>query len=220
MDTRHRILDEALTLFSEKGYANVFVADIAERVGIKAPSLYKHYKNKQAIFDAIIEEMNKRFLEQAGTLQINGVEAGVDAEIYKNISEEQLISIGNNLFLYFLHDDYTRRFRKMLTIEQFHDKDLADTYMKQYVDDPLSYQGMLFGLMVSAGVLQAENVEIMTLHFYAPIYLLLTICDRDPEREAEALKTMEEHIRQFNRLYARDEKIIQDNKKKSRGKSK
>jgi hypothetical protein len=144
----------------------------------------------------------------------------VDAEIYKHISEEQLITLGNNLFLYFLHDDYTRRFRKMLTIEQFHDKKLADVYMKQYVDDPLSYQGMLFGLMVSAGVLQAENVEIMTLHFYAPIYMLLTICDREPEREAEALKTMEAHIRQFNRLYARDEKVIQENKKKSRRKVK
>ncbi|MCR4717345.1 MAG: TetR/AcrR family transcriptional regulator, partial [Lachnospiraceae bacterium] len=55
MNTKQRILDEALTLFSEKGYANVFVNDIAERVGIKAPSLYKHYKNKQAIFDAIID---------------------------------------------------------------------------------------------------------------------------------------------------------------------
>ena len=43
MDTKSRILDEALTLFSEKGYANVFVSEIAERVGIKAPSLYKHY---------------------------------------------------------------------------------------------------------------------------------------------------------------------------------
>ena len=108
----------------------------------------------------------------------------------------------------------------MLTIEQFHDKKLADVYMKQYVDDPLSYQGMLLGLMVSAGVLQAENVEIMTLHFYAPIYMLLTICDREPEREAEALKTMEAHIRQFNRLYARDEEVVQDNKKKSRRKIK
>ena len=49
MDTKQRILDEALTLFSEKGYANVFVGDIAERVGIKAPSLYKHYKSKKAI---------------------------------------------------------------------------------------------------------------------------------------------------------------------------
>jgi len=212
MDTKQRILDEALTLFSEKGYANVFVADIAEKVGIKAPSLYKHYKNKQAIFDAIIEEMNRRFLEEAGNLQINGADATEDAEIYKHISEEQLITLGNNLFLYFLHDDYTRRFRKMLTIEQFHDKKLATAYMKQYVDDPLSYQEILLALMVSAGVLQTENVEIMTLHFYAPIYMLLTICDREPEREKEALKKLEAHIRQFNRLYARNEEIIQDNK--------
>ena len=206
MDTKHRILDEALTLFSEKGYANVYVADIAERVGIKAPSLYKHYKNKQAIFDAIIEEMNRRFLEEAGALRINGADAVADAEIYKHISEEQLIALGKNLFLYFLHDDYTGRFRKMLTIEQFHDKTLAAAYMKRYVDDPLSYQGMLLGLMASSGVLQTENVEIMTLHFYAPIYMLLTICDREPKREKQALKTLEAHIRQFNSLYSRDAK--------------
>ena len=203
MDTKHRILDEALTLFSQKGYANVYVGEIAERVGIKAPSLYKHYKNKQAIFDAIIEEMNRRFVEQAGSLQISGTDASVDAEIYKQISEEQLIDLGKNLFLYFLHDDYTRRFRKMLTIEQFHDKKLADAYMKQYVDDPLSYQGMLLGMMSAAGVLQTDNVEIMTLHFYAPIYMLLTVCDREPKREKEALKTLEAHIREFNRLYGR-----------------
>ncbi len=209
MDTKHRILDEALTLFSEKGYANVFVADIAERVGIKAPSLYKHYKSKQAIFNAIVEEMNRRFSEEAGALRIDGTNAAADAEIYKHISEDELIALGNNLFLYFLHDDYTKRFRKMLTIEQFHDKKLADVYTKKYVDDPLSYQGMLLGLMVTAGVLQTEDVNIMTLHFYAPIYMLLTICDREPEREAEALKTMEAHIRQFNRIYARDEELIQ-----------
>ena len=71
MNTKERILDEALTLFSEKGYANVFVGDIAERVGIKAPSLYKHYKSKRAIFDAIIEEMNRRFDEQAKAMNIN-----------------------------------------------------------------------------------------------------------------------------------------------------
>ena len=216
MDTKKKILDEALTLFSEKGYANVYVADIAERVGIKAPSLYKHYKNKQAIFDAIIQEMNRRFLEEAGALQINGANAEIDAEIYKHISEEQLITLGNNLFLYFLHDDYTRRFRKMLTIEQFHDENLAAAYMKQYVDEPLSYQGMLFGLMVSSGVLQTENVEIMTLHFYAPIYMLLTICDREPDREKEALKTLEAHIRQFNKLYARNDNPAKDKKKRSR----
>ncbi len=204
MNTKEKILDEALTLFSEKGYANVFVGDIADRVGIKAPSLYKHYKNKKAIFDAIIDEMNRRFTEQAKALQINGTDAAADAEIYRNLSEDKLLKLGRELFLYYLHDDYTRRFRKMLTIEQFHDKELAKVYSKLYVDDPLSYQGMLLGLMVSAGVLKTDNVDIMTLHFYAPIYYLLTICDREPEREEQSLKMLDEHIRQFDRLYGRE----------------
>ena len=203
MNTKERILDEALTLFSEKGYANVFVGDIADRVGIKAPSLYKHYKSKRAIFDAIIDEMNRRFEEQAKSLQITGTDASADAGVYKEISEDRLLKTGRDLFLYFLHDDYTRKFRKMLTLEQFHDAELARIYSKLYVDDPLSYQGMLFGFMVTSGVLKTDNVQIMTLHFYAPIYYLLTICDRESDREPEALKLLDDHIRQFDKLYGR-----------------
>ena len=204
MNTKEKIIDEALTLFSEKGYANVFVGDIADRVGIKAPSLYKHYKNKKAIFEAIIEEMNRRFEEQAKAMQINGTDAAADAGIYKNLSEDQLIKLGREFFLYYLHDDYNRKFRKMLTLEQFHDPDLAKMYSKLYVDDPLSYQGMLFGFMVMAGVLQTDNVRVMTLHFYSPIYFMLTICDREPGREPEMLKLLDEHIKQFDRLYGRN----------------
>ena len=203
MDTKQRILDEALTLFSEKGYANVFVGDIADAVGIKAPSLYKHYKSKKAIFDAIIDLMNNRFAEQAKAMNISGNDASVDASIYKSLSEDQLLKLGREFFLYYLHDDYNRKFRKMLTLEQFHDSDLAKVYSKLYVDDPLSYQGMLFGFMVTAGVLKTDNVQIMTLHFYAPIYYLLTICDREPEREPEILKLLDEHIKQFDHLYGR-----------------
>lgn len=204
MDTKQRILDEALTLFSEKGFANVFVNEIAERVGIKAPSLYKHYKSKQAIFDAIIDEMNRRFEQQAQALSINGTDPVADAEIYKNLDEDHLVKLGNDLFRYYLHDSYTRRFRKMLTLAQFQDKELAKVYSQQYFDMPLSYQGMLLGLMVAQGLLAADNVPIMTLHFYAPIYLLLTVCDREPEREQEALKLIDDHIRQFDKLYGRN----------------
>jgi hypothetical protein len=91
----------------------------------------------------------------------------------------------------------------MLTLEQFHVKELAKAYSKLYVDDPLSYQGMLFGFMAKAGVLQTDNVQVMTLHFYAPIYYMLTICDREPDREPEMLKLLDEHIKQFDRIYGR-----------------
>ena len=203
MGTKQRILDEALTLFSEKGYANVFVGEIAQRVGIKAPSLYKHYKSKQAIFDAIIEEMHLRFLEQAKQLHIQVDDPLKDAEIYKNLSEDRLVKLGLDLFGYELHDDYSRRFRKMLTIEQFHNRELAEAYMNHYVDDPLRYHGALLGLIAERGILQTDDVETMTLQCYAPFYMMITVCDRDPDREPDAIRMLENHIRQFNRLYGR-----------------
>lgn len=63
---------------------------------------------------------------------------------------------------------------------------------------------MLFGLLGQQGVLKSDNIPIMTLHFYAPIYTLLTVCDRDPSREEECLKLLEEHIKKFDELYGRD----------------
>ena len=206
MNTKERILDEALTLFSEKGYANVFVGEIAERVGIKAPSLYKHFKSKQDIFDGIIATMQRRFLDAAQRLKISGNDSVKDAAIYRRLSEKQLVKLGTELFEYQLHDDYIKRIRKMLTLEQFRNPELAKIYMDQYVDDPLRYHGVLIGTMVGEDGLSKENVEIMTIQFYAPFYMYLTICDRDSSREAEAIKLLQEHIRQFHRIYGRKEK--------------
>ena len=51
MTTRDRILNEALTLFAENGYDGTSVEEIAEKVGIKAPSLYNHFKGKEDILN-------------------------------------------------------------------------------------------------------------------------------------------------------------------------
>ena len=51
-NTKEKILLSALELFSTKGYEGTSVRDLARAVGIRESSLYKHFKNKQAIFDA------------------------------------------------------------------------------------------------------------------------------------------------------------------------
>lgn len=202
MNTKKRILDEALTLFAEKGYANVYVGEIAEAVGIKAPSLYKHYKSKQDIFNAILEEMKENYETQARALGMNGEDAFADMDFFQNLSEDGLVKAGLQLFSYFLHDEYVSRFRKMLTIEQFHDSELATLCTKQYVDGPLAYQTTLFQMLCGEkGILRKEKPDIMALQFYAPIYLLLTMCDREPAREEEAMVYLERHIGQFQRIY-------------------
>lgn len=201
MDTKKKILDVALTLFSEKGYGNVFVSQIAEGVGIKAPSLYKHYKSKQDIFEAILEEMRNRYDAQTSQMNFTGSDIGTDAEVFQSISEETLVQMGKGLFHFFLHDEYECKFRKMLTLEQFADKELAQLFSKQYFNEPMLYQSGVLQMMILQGKMKAEDANVMALQFYAPIHLLLTVCDREPAREQEALEMLEKHIRQFNRMY-------------------
>ena len=53
---RDDILRAALKLFTEKGYFNTSLADIAEASGAKtAAGIYKHFKNKQEIASALYE---------------------------------------------------------------------------------------------------------------------------------------------------------------------
>ena len=64
MTTKERIADEALTLFSTRGYKGTSVKNIAAAVGIKDSSLYKHFKSKKDIFDTIVTEMQNRMVQQ------------------------------------------------------------------------------------------------------------------------------------------------------------
>ncbi|MCL2671625.1 MAG: TetR/AcrR family transcriptional regulator [Clostridiales bacterium] len=203
--TKQLILAEALTLFSTKGYESVTVAEIANAVGVKAPALYKHYKSKQDIFNAILEEMKASYDRQAAAMQMDGRDAEKDQSLYIDTSENATVKRSMELFLYFLHDDNERKFRKVLAIEQYNNRDLADVYANQYVDFPLSYQSALFGLMVNLGVTIPENPQIMALQYYAPVYLYLRLCDCQPEREAEALQILEQHFKQFIRVYHKEE---------------
>lgn len=204
MNTKQKIIEEALILFSEKGYSDVYVNDIAKAVGIKAPSLYKHFKNKQEIFNAILEELKENYTKNAAAIGIDGNDTNADAGIYLDMTEESFIEIGKNLFLYFLHDHHIKLFRKLLTIEQFRDSELAGLYSQQYYNDPLTYQGELFKILIATGKFKQVDTEILALQFYAPIYTLLTVCDRQPDREQEALKMIEAHIRQFNMNYTEE----------------
>ena len=87
-DTKQRILEKALELFSNRGYDAVSVGEIASAVGIKAASLYNHYSGKQAIFDAIVEKSVERYEKFAESMDVHlqnverdtGVFASIDAD--------------------------------------------------------------------------------------------------------------------------------------------
>jgi len=203
-DTKQIILDEALELFSTKGYDGVTVADIADAVGIKAASLYKHYKSKQELFDSILVIAAEKYKEMAGQLGIDGNAYENDVDTFAIMSLDTLIQAGTTLFLYFLHDNYTKKLRRMFTIEQYRNPSAAKLLTLQYNDSPLQYQSALFQAFINMGKMKHNNANIAAIQFYSPIYLLLCQCDKYPEREQEALDCIKQHIIQFNSAYMKE----------------
>jgi AcrR family transcriptional regulator len=51
--TRREILDAAWEVARERGLAQLTLRDVAQRVGMQAPSLYSHFDSKGAIYDAM-----------------------------------------------------------------------------------------------------------------------------------------------------------------------
>ncbi|AFM23167.1 TetR/AcrR family transcriptional regulator [Desulfomonile tiedjei] len=58
---RREILDAALKLFSEKGYHNVSVHEIAKEAEFGIGTLYKFFANKEELYKALIMEVGEKF---------------------------------------------------------------------------------------------------------------------------------------------------------------
>ena len=62
-NTAERILDAAEDIFAEKGYSATSLGDVADRVGIRSPSLYNHFRNKEALYQAVLDRLLNGFSE-------------------------------------------------------------------------------------------------------------------------------------------------------------
>ena len=128
-DTKRRILEKALELFSARGYDSVSVGEIAQAVGIKAPSLYNHFPGKRAIFDAIVEATAAQYERDTDRIDIHVQNAERDIPVFAEITADGLFEKVRQIFDYSLHNETIRRFRRMMTIEQFRSPELALLYV-------------------------------------------------------------------------------------------
>lgn len=198
--TKQGILDSALELFSVQGYEATSISQLAEAVGIRKASLYSHFENKQAILDALIQTT-------IGEYEKHSIFANADWDdpTFTKDKEHMTAEMAAQMFLgqirYILHDPKISRARKMLTIEQFQNPQMAALQTKQNYTDVMGYFTGLVRFLIRQGRLVDSDPEIMAAQLCLPISAWINLCDREPEQENDVMKLIERHIRQFFEVY-------------------
>lgn len=162
--TRNKILDVALELFSEKGYEAVSIRDICKEVEIKESSVYYHFKNKQAIFDELLNMFAKKAENMMMQLE-KGLAPG------NNSFADGFNNVANCFFEQYLMDDFCNKVIRIMLIEQFGNGDACKLYQHWLMDEPLKFQAKVFSLLISIGIIGNCDSEYLAVKYYSPIYL-------------------------------------------------
>lgn len=186
--TKERILESALNLFSEKGYDGVGVDLVAEAAGIKGPSLYRHFKGKEDILNCLMEKVGEYYSANFGSENHPG-------KIPDSMSE--LVEVSLQKISFTMHDDTLKKARKLLAMEQFRNKMIAELNSSHQLDGLQQMYQHIFEKMMDKGIMKKGDAKFIAMEYIAPVSLLIHICDRQPEREAEIMEKIEKHLNYF-----------------------
>ena len=191
-DTKENILMTSLHLFARDGYEAVSVSTISGELGMTKGALYKHYKNKRDIFDSIVERMYKIDAERSvqykvpDSLKNEGI--AVSWDTVKQFTVAQ--------YKFWTEDDFAQNFRKMLTLEQYRNEEMAKLYQSCIAAGPVAYMENIFSQMMADGNMKKADSKLLATEFFAPMYLLIGISDHSDNKE-QNLELLNRHIERF-----------------------
>lgn len=80
--TRKTLMETALLVFSEQGYANTKLEDIAIRANVTRGAIYHHFGSKADLFNCLLEEIGTRI---SGVIDKAVAEGGNNLDIFRRI---------------------------------------------------------------------------------------------------------------------------------------
>lgn len=169
MTRKEEIIYATLELAAESGMKGVSMSQIADRVGIKAPSLYNHFKSK----DEIIHEMYT-FLRQRAQ---NGSEASAPADIdyaklFEKKSLEEILLGSLSAYMVIVSDKYMLQFFKVLYSERATNPVAAGIIVEETDRMIMQSKNMFYALAVH-GKIKNDDVDTAAMTYSLTIHSLI-----------------------------------------------
>ena len=193
-DTKARILATALEMFSQKGYAGTNIRELTAALGLVKSSMYKHFESKEAIWNALLDEMIAYYAKRFGS-----------AENLPPVPDtlEGLVQMTMGMVNVTVHDERIVMTRKVLAIEQFRDERAKALASKHFLTGLTEMFTPVFAGMMEKGLIRRDDPGMLAFAYTAPISALIHQCDREPDRTDEAIARVEAFSRHFIKVYGK-----------------
>ena len=191
-DTKERILETALRMFSQYGYAGTNVRELTAALGLVKSSLYKHFESKEAIWNALLDQMIAYYDARFGS-----------PERLPPVPDslEGLVQMTMRMVDLTVHDEKIVMTRKLLSIEQFRDERARGLATKHFLTGLTDMFTHIFADMMDRGLLKRDDPAMLAFAYIAPISALIHLCDREPQKTEDAMIRAEAFSRHFAKVY-------------------
>ena len=196
-DTKERILDEALRQFSQKGYDGTNIRELTASLGLVKSSMYKHYKSKEEIWNSLLDRMIVYYNERFGS-----------AENLPPVPDtlDELVAMTMRMVDITVHDERIVMTRKLLSIEQYRDERARQLATKHFLTGLTEMFTYIFDGMMNKGLLRRDDPKMLAFAYTAPVSSLIHLCDREPEKTADAISQIKAFSEHFVRVYGQEKR--------------
>ena len=191
-DTKERILNAALEMFSQKGYEGTNIRELSASLGLVKSGIYKHYESKEEIWNALLDRMIAYYGERFGSPE--HLPPVPD-------STEEFIAMTMRMADLTIHDEQIVKTRKVLTLEQFRDDRARDLATKHFLSGLTEMFTHIFAGMMDKGLICRDDPAMLAFAFATPISALIHLCDREPVKTEDAVRKIEAFSRHFIAAY-------------------
>ncbi len=177
-ETRDKILDVAVDLFSKKGFNAVSIRDITREVGIKESSLYNHFKSKDDILDTIFAFFEANFAKAVPTYEM--LEPYIDKH-----GPYELLRAGVTKFKLVMEDETLIKIYRVLVSEQYHYQKARNILYKDSFEVPIELMERVFAKFLKEGwirpfdPIKLANSYQMAINSFLHEYDLLKFLGKD-----------------------------------------
>ena len=191
-DTKEKILSAALEMFSQNGYAGTNIRELTASLGLVKSSMYRHFESKEEIWNSLLDEMTAYYNQRFGS-----------PEHLPPVPDtlEDLVAMTMRMVDFTVNDKNIIKTRKLLTIEQFRDDRARELATKHFLTGLEEMFTRIFTAMMDKGLLRRDDPAMLAFAYTAPISALVHLCDREPERTAEAMEQIEAFCRHFIKTF-------------------